>query len=252
MPHAETPGGNVGTLPRAAKRRGYPRGTPARIGQRLPHSLQLPATPLSPRAAVRPAEIGGFASPPRGGFALALKLEWFARLAQLSRMTDVRSRRHRTKLETAWGVEDGVFVLRRRGAPGRDPRAPGPIAAPGIDRGGFRVAQGRAPISSAERGGSGLRTPSLTARRGLRTFAGLPPPGSRGRRERRGAIAQLGERLHGMQEVGGSIPPGSTIPTPPIAPPISPWAERSAARAAIAPSRRFPSAPRDRARAAAR
>ncbi len=28
--------------------------------------------------------------------------------------------------------------------------------------------------------------------------------------DRRGAIAQLGERLHGMQEVGGSIPPGST------------------------------------------
>ena len=27
---------------------------------------------------------------------------------------------------------------------------------------------------------------------------------------RSGAIAQLGERLHGMQEVGGSIPPGST------------------------------------------
>ncbi len=26
-----------------------------------------------------------------------------------------------------------------------------------------------------------------------------------------GAIAQLGERLHGMQEVGGSIPPSSTI-----------------------------------------
>ena len=25
-----------------------------------------------------------------------------------------------------------------------------------------------------------------------------------------GVIAQLGERLHGMQEVGGSIPPGST------------------------------------------
>ncbi len=25
-----------------------------------------------------------------------------------------------------------------------------------------------------------------------------------------GAIAQLVERLHGMQEVGGSIPPGST------------------------------------------
>jgi hypothetical protein len=26
-----------------------------------------------------------------------------------------------------------------------------------------------------------------------------------------GAIAQLGERLRGTQEVGGSIPPGSTI-----------------------------------------
>ncbi len=28
--------------------------------------------------------------------------------------------------------------------------------------------------------------------------------------QRRGAIAQLGERLHGMQEVSGSIPLGST------------------------------------------
>src|SRR5579871_904348 len=34
---------------------------------------------------------------------------------------------------------------------------------------------------------------------------------SRGRAKAgNGAIAQLGERLHGMQEVGGSIPPGST------------------------------------------
>gem|GEM_PF-3242534 len=31
-----------------------------------------------------------------------------------------------------------------------------------------------------------------------------------GSQHHRGAIAQLGERLHGMQEVGGSIPPGST------------------------------------------
>ena len=31
-----------------------------------------------------------------------------------------------------------------------------------------------------------------------------------------GAIAQLGERLHGMQEVGGSIPPGSTTDLPRI------------------------------------
>ena len=29
-----------------------------------------------------------------------------------------------------------------------------------------------------------------------------------------GPIAQLGERLHGMQEVGGSIPPGSTFEAP--------------------------------------
>ena len=29
-------------------------------------------------------------------------------------------------------------------------------------------------------------------------------------RGQRGAIAQLGERLNGIQEVGGSIPPGST------------------------------------------
>ena len=31
----------------------------------------------------------------------------------------------------------------------------------------------------------------------------------------RGAIAQLGERYNGIVEVGGSIPPGSTIPEPP-------------------------------------
>ena len=31
---------------------------------------------------------------------------------------------------------------------------------------------------------------------------------------RGGAIAQLGERLNGIQEVGGSIPPGSTTHSP--------------------------------------
>src|SRR3569623_1043154 len=39
-----------------------------------------------------------------------------------------------------------------------------------------------------------------------------------------GAIAQLGERLHGMQEVGGSIPPGSTnrpLPEVPFHEPLS-------------------------------
>jgi hypothetical protein len=33
----------------------------------------------------------------------------------------------------------------------------------------------------------------------------------RGRMKWHGALAQLGERLHGMQEVSGSIPLGSTI-----------------------------------------
>lgn len=31
-----------------------------------------------------------------------------------------------------------------------------------------------------------------------------------------GAIAQLGERYNGIVEVGGSIPPGSTIPLTPL------------------------------------
>lgn len=33
-----------------------------------------------------------------------------------------------------------------------------------------------------------------------------------------GAVAQLGERLHGMQEVVGSIPIGSTLKTPDASP----------------------------------
>src|SRR5690606_26182646 len=44
--------------------------------------------------------------------------------------------------------------------------------------------------------------------RGLRSFINPWRPG---------AIAQLGERLHGMQEVSGSIPLGSTILFPPLA-----------------------------------
>ena len=43
------------------------------------------------------------------------------------------------------------------------------------------------------------RDSSLTLPGPIRTMRGF-----------RGAIAQLGERLHGMQEVGGSIPPSST------------------------------------------
>ena len=53
---------------------------------------------------------------------------------------------------------------------------------------------------------------------GSELCSGSPPQVAQGLREHgldhafdcEGAIAQLGERLHGMQEVGGSIPPGST------------------------------------------
>jgi hypothetical protein len=49
----------------------------------------------------------------------------------------------------------------------------------------------------------------MSARNGPDFCSGLYPlPRLRGALD--GAIAQLGERLHGMQEVGGSIPPGST------------------------------------------
>ncbi len=37
-----------------------------------------------------------------------------------------------------------------------------------------------------------------------------PPSAGPGPRDLGGAIAQMGERLNGIQEVGGSIPPGST------------------------------------------
>jgi hypothetical protein len=40
-------------------------------------------------------------------------------------------------------------------------------------------------------------------------------PGSGVARSHGGAVAQLGERLHGMQEVRGSIPLGSTNPVLP-------------------------------------
>src|SRR4051812_22572396 len=45
---------------------------------------------------------------------------------------------------------------------------------------------------------------ALTTTSANRRPAGAPSP------RHRGAIAQLGERLNGIQEVGGSIPPGST------------------------------------------
>ena len=58
------------------------------------------------------------------------------------------------------------------------------------------------PISSAR--------PSRRKRRPDASRAPHAFPKTRQRILRIGAIAQLGERLHGMQEVGGSIPPGST------------------------------------------
>ena len=47
-----------------------------------------------------------------------------------------------------------------------------------------------------------------------------------------GAIAQLGERLHGMQEVGGSIPPGSTSLRPSGYALAQPASRREGAKAA--------------------
>jgi hypothetical protein len=51
--------------------------------------------------------------------------------------------------------------------------------------------------------GSGLRAPAALARPWAALYDVLAP----------GAIAQLGERLHGMQEVVGSSPTSSTILT---------------------------------------
>ena len=53
--------------------------------------------------------------------------------------------------------------------------------------------------------GSGVRIPLAAP------FPSLAVTSLEMGKEGQGAIAQLGERLHGMQEVGGSIPPGSTI-----------------------------------------
>src|SRR6202008_1514449 len=50
-----------------------------------------------------------------------------------------------------------------------------------------------------------MSSPNRTSR----TFTGSPSR-STGQRQKSGAIAQLGERLNGIQEVGGSTPPGST------------------------------------------
>src|SRR5690349_4176798 len=54
--------------------------------------------------------------------------------------------------------------------------------------------------------------------------------------ECQGAIAQLGERLHGMQEVGGSIPPGSTT----LRPSGYAWRSHDGARRAKRGVRRSP------------
>ncbi len=50
----------------------------------------------------------------------------------------------------------------------------------------------------------------LTGKQGARIGALTALSSVRKVRNSVGAIAQLGERLHGMQEVGGSIPPSST------------------------------------------
>ena len=56
-------------------------------------------------------------------------------------------------------------------------------------------------------GTAGARAHLPPKTRAFREFSGI----LRRHSGRYGAIAQLGERLHGMQEVDGSIPSGSTI-----------------------------------------
>ena len=55
----------------------------------------------------------------------------------------------------------------------------------------------------------GLKSHLQAKTRAFRGFSGILRPRSGGGL-RYGAIAQLGERLHGMQEVDGSIPSSST------------------------------------------
>src|SRR5690554_3900994 len=75
---------------------------------------------------------------------------------------------------------------------------------------GRRVGRGSEPLAEA----CGCRRESMwaehTGRGRLPGYCESPGGPLQFRASSRGAIAQLGERLHGMQEVGGSIPPGST------------------------------------------
>jgi hypothetical protein len=57
-----------------------------------------------------------------------------------------------------------------------------------------------------------LRVGSLSCAFEVRTFLDSAKTLQYIARLSRGAIAQLGERLHGMQEVAGSIPASSTKP----------------------------------------
>src|SRR5882672_4262743 len=98
----------------------------------------------------------------------------------------------------------------------------------GGGRGAFEPARGPTPSSGAGAERESRSAP-ITARRPLprrraRRAPRLPPPRPRRRVDRvfsrvlysrlRGALAQLGERKAGSLEVGGSIPPRSTIILP--------------------------------------
>ena len=79
-------------------------------------------------------------------------------------------------------------------------------------RSALNCVQGFCPVRRPRRTGErdpGKACPALDA--GVVTGF---PKGSCSNDKSFGAIAQLGERLHGMQEVGGSIPPGSTTLRP--------------------------------------
>src|SRR5690606_1305848 len=95
-------------------------------------------------------------------------------------------------------------LLRRRHDPGRPG---GGLRAPpqGLDGTGGEGSRTVAGLHAERTAGGGERVRSRPENR-LDLIRVIPQNAA----SSRGAIAQLGERLHGMQEVGGSIPPSST------------------------------------------
>ena len=125
---------------------------------------------------------GGFAPPPRDGFALVEETLRSLRV-EAARLKRLRPHRHRNG-----GSRDAA-------SGGASHGKPKPMSC---CRNGH-VWRGEAPIAGPAR----RIAADLTSAAPTWTIRGP-----------RGAIAQLGERLHGMQEVDGSIPSGSTTTSP--------------------------------------